>query len=153
MSDDIGRFVSTVLFTTFDKSSDGRLITKVADLIFLEKTNHATLSTAVIQTVIAYGILFDRVVRVDTDNALFMKKAFREILSPLFPNTICVSRLAHIMNLVGDAFRKPFDEVNDFVKKFNQIFYLAGARKARFLQHLKVQTAAAGDNVTRRTFP
>ena len=85
---------------------------------------------------------------VDTDNASYMKKSFREIMSPLFPDAIHVTCSAYIMNLVGDAFRKPVDEVNDFVKKFNQMFYLAGARKARFLQHLKIQTAAARDNVT-----
>ena len=146
MSDDIGRFVLTVLFTTFDKSSDGRLLVKVADLVFLEKTNHATVAAAVIQKVTTYAVPFDRVVMVDTENASYVKKAFKDILSPLFPNAVHVTCLAHIMNLVGDAFRKPFDDVNEFVRKFNQMFYLAGARKARFLKHLKDQTA--GQNVT-----
>eukprot|EP00117_Sycon_ciliatum_P031649 scpid73809/ scgid24711/ len=34
-----------------------------------------------------------------------------------------------IMSLVGDVFRALFEEINEFVRRFNQQFYLAGSHK------------------------
>ena len=45
--------------------------------------------------------------------------------------------LAHILNLIGDSFHHPFEEVNNCVRRFNKTFNLAGGRKARCLAHLK----------------
>lgn len=62
-------------------------------------------------------------------------KALKSALKALYPGAIHVTYLAHIMNLVGEAFRKPFAEVNTFMRFFSQV-YMAGARKRRYLSFL-----------------
>lgn len=56
----------------------------------------------------------------DTDSAAYIKKAYREGLPALFPTCVHVMCLAHIMNLIGDSFRKPIVDVNAFVRYFSQ---------------------------------
>ena len=142
MSDDAGRYVLNVLVSTMELNSAGRVDASLIDVVFMEKTNHSTVSMAIVKTLTSYDIEFEDVVAFDTDNASCMKKAFRDVLSPLFPNSIHVTCLAHIMNLVGESFRQPFEAVNNFVRRFNQQFYLAGGRKARFLSKLKSYVSA-----------
>lgn len=72
-----------------------------------------------------------------------MPKAYKTALKALFPNSIHVTCLAHIMNLVGESFRKPFGEVNTFTRYFSQVFYMAGARKRRYLSFLKTSGTTA----------
>ena len=73
----------------------------------------------------------------DTDNAEYTQKAYTSVLKALFPNSIHIGCLAHIQNLVGEAFRKPFDHVNTFMRAMNNMFFHAGARKFRYLQYMK----------------
>ncbi|XP_077065578.1 uncharacterized protein LOC143718361 [Siphateles boraxobius] len=65
-----------------------------------------------------------------------MKKAYKAALQSLFPNSIHVTCLAHIMNLIGGALRRPFDQRNAFMLCFSQMFYQAGSRKRRYLQYM-----------------
>ncbi|GFN81269.1 CGG triplet repeat-binding protein 1 [Plakobranchus ocellatus] len=72
------------------------------------------------------------------DNASYiMRKAYTAVFKGLFPNSVHITCLAHIMNLLGEAFKQPFKQVNQFIKNMNAIFRNAGARKFRFLHHLK----------------
>ena len=103
----------------------------------MEKTNHSTVSQAVVKVIQDYSIEFDNVIVFDTDNAEYMKKAYISVLKALFPNSIHIGCLAHIQNLVGDAFRKPFDHVNTFMRAINNMFFHAGARKFRYPQYMK----------------
>ena len=41
-----------------------------------------------------------------TDSAAYCKKAYRDILSAVFPNPTHVLCLAHIVNLAADVFQK-----------------------------------------------
>ena len=100
-------------------------------------TNHTTVATAIIECLVSTGIKFTDVVTINTDNAAYMKKAFNDVLKGLMPNATHITCMPHIMNLVGDAFRKPFNRTNKFVKAANAIFWHANARKARYLRFLK----------------
>ena len=55
-------------------------------------------------------IPYERIHAFVTDSAAYCKKAYREVLSPLFPRSIHVLCLAHIVNLAADVFQK----YNDF---------------------------------------
>jgi len=66
-----------------------------------------------------------------------MGKAFRDTLSVIFPNCIHMTCMAHLMNLVCEAFRKPFGDVHKFGMLFRKFFSMPGMRKARYLKHLK----------------
>jgi len=94
-------------------------------------------SKAVIQVINDYDIPYENIIIFDTDNAAYMKKAFDQVLSGLFPNAIHCTCLAHILNLVGESFRKPFSDLNLFVRSFSQMFFMAGARKGRYLAYVK----------------
>ena len=84
MSDDEGRFVLNILFAPLTENSDGRVISYLAATEFLPRTNHSTVSQAVIKALQSYEIDFDDVVVFDTDNAAYMKKAYTTVLSALF---------------------------------------------------------------------
>ena len=68
----------------------------------MEACNHSTFSQAIIRSVTEVGIQFDQVTAVVCDSAAYCKKAYREVLSAVFPNSIHVLCLAHIVNLVAD---------------------------------------------------
>lgn len=137
MSDDEGRFVLNILFAPLIKNNENKIVSFLVDTVFLAKTDHTTVSQAVVKTLHLYGIEFCDVIVFDTDNAAYMKKAYQSVLAPLFPNSVHITCLAHIINLVGESFRSPFVGVDEFVRAFSQMFFMAGARKGRYLQHLK----------------
>lgn len=137
MSDDEGRFVLNILFAPLELDSEGRVLSYLADTVFLEKTNNTTVSQAVLSAVREYNISFDKVISIDTDNAQYMIKTFNSTLKTLFPNALHITCLAHIMDLIGSAFRAPYANVSEFIKCFKYMFYNAGARKARYLNSMK----------------
>ena len=138
MSDDEGRFVLNVLFAPLEINNLGRITSYLADTLFLQKTNHATVSQAVIRTLTEYNIDFNDVIVFDTDNAAYMKKAYKDVFSSICPKAIHVTCLAHILDLVGESFRKPFAMLDNFMKRFTQMFYnMAAQRKGRYLRYLK----------------
>lgn len=125
------------------KNANGRVVSYLAATEFLPCTNHTTVSQAVIRTLHSYEIDFGDIVVFDTDNAAYMKKAYLTVLSALCPNSIHVTCLAHIVNLVGESIRAPFKDLNQFVRAFSAMFYMAGCRKARYLAFLKAQGVSA----------
>jgi len=136
MSDDEGRFVLNILFAPLITNNEDKIVSFLAETIFLAKTDHSTVSQAVVKTLQFYSIEFCDVIVFDTDNAGYVY-TYRAVLSPLFPCSVHITCLVHIMNLVGECFRSPFVQVNEFVRAFSQMFYMAGARKGRYLQYLK----------------
>lgn len=131
-----GRCVLNILIGPLEKDPSGRILAYLADTVFLEECNHSTVSMAVVKCLQEYDIDNNDVVVFNTDNASYMKKAYNAALQSLFPNSIHVTCLAHIMNLIGGAFRRPFDQLNAFMLSFSQMFYQAGSRKRRYLQYM-----------------
>ena len=74
------------------------------------------------QTATASDLNFDNFVAFNSDNAAYVKEAFSDSLATLFPSCVHITCLAHIINLLGDAFKKSFHEVTTFVKNMNAIF-------------------------------
>ncbi|KAL7394851.1 hypothetical protein ABVT39_005418 [Epinephelus coioides] len=128
-----GRCVLNILLAPLEKDKSGRILAYLADTVFLEQCNHSTVSVAVVKCLQEYSINNEDVIVFDTDNAAYMKKAFQAALQSLFPNSLHITCMAHIMNLIGSAFRKPFDQLNSFMMSFSQMFYHAGSRKRRYL--------------------
>lgn len=136
-SDDQGRFVLNILFAKMEQTESGANKSYLAETIFLQNTNNVTVSQSVVRVVTDFGISFDSVRIFCTDNAAYMGKAFRDTLSVIFPNCIHMTCMAHLMNLVCEAFRKPFADVHKFGVQFRKFFSIPGIRKARYLKHLK----------------
>lgn len=131
-----GRCVLNILIAPLEKDPSGRILAYLADTVFLQVCNHSTVSVAVVKCLQEYGIANDDVIVFNTDNAAYMMKAYKSALQSLFPNSIHVTCMAHIMNLVGGAFHRPFDQLNGFMLSFSQMFYQAGSRKRRYLQFM-----------------
>jgi hypothetical protein len=55
------------------------------------------------------------------------------------------------MNLIGQAFKSPFQLVTSFVVYFSRIFYNAGARKGRYLSYLRAELEKNLDVLTEST--
>uniref|UniRef100_H3AKS8 DUF659 domain-containing protein n=1 Tax=Latimeria chalumnae TaxID=7897 RepID=H3AKS8_LATCH len=121
--DDEARSVLNVLFAP-------------VDTVFLDAVNHSTVSQAVVKAANEYQIDYESILVIDTDNASYMKKAFDSVFSTLFPNSIHITCLAHIVNLIGESFRKPFQLVDTFVRCFKNMFYNSGSRKAKYLRFM-----------------
>lgn len=131
-----GRCVLNILLAPLEKDECGRILAYLADTVFLGQCNHSTVSVALVKCLQEYSIDNLDVMVFNTDNASYMKKAYTAALQSLFPNSVHVTCMAHVMNLVGSAFRRPFDQLNAFMLTFSQMFFNAGSRKRRYLQFM-----------------
>ena len=150
LSDDEGWYVLDVMavFLNFDElSPNGNSVAYLLDSHFLNATNNRTVSQAVVKTVQEYGIDYDDIRVFNSDNVAYMKKAFCDTLSCLFPFCIHITCHSHIVNLVASDFEKGFKEVTEFVKCFRNLFFVPSGRKSRFLNFLQ-RALNPGDSVT-----
>ena len=148
LSDDEGRYVLDVMVVLLDfdeLSPKGKTIAYLLDSHFLSSTNK-TVSQAVVHTVTDYGIAFDDVRVFSSDNVAYMKKAFCETLSCIYPHCVHITCHSHIVNLVASDFKKSFKEATEFVKCFRNLFIPSG-RKSRFINFLK-SSLGPGEKVT-----
>lgn len=74
--------------------------------------------------------------RLSIDDAAYIKKAYIVALNYLFPNSAHVTCQAHIKNLIGGAFWRPFDQFNSFLLIFSQMFFSC-CRQTKYLQFMK----------------
>jgi hypothetical protein len=131
-----GRCILNILIAPLCVDDNGKMHSYLCDTVFLKTVDHKTVSQAVVKTLQEYNINNDNVIVFNTDNAAYMLKAYSDCLSVLYPNVVHITCLAHIMNLVGEAFRKPFTALNEFIRTFSAVFFRAGARKRRYLDYL-----------------
>ena len=88
LSDVEGRYVLNVMAVLlhFDKlSPNGNSVAYLLDSHFLSSTNNKTVAQKVVQTANDYGIDYDSVLVFNSDNVAYVKKAFSEALSCIFP--------------------------------------------------------------------
>lgn len=139
LSDDEGRYVLDVMAVVLDfdaLSPNGKTVAYLLDSQFLSETNNKTVSQAVVKTMVDNNISFDNVCVFNSDTVAYMKKAFQDTLSCLFPLCVHITCHSHIVNLVASDFKKSFKQVNEFVKCFRNLFYVPSGRKSRFLNFL-----------------
>ena len=140
LSDDEGRYVLDIMVVILDfdeLSPSGNTVAYLLDTHFLSATNNKTVSQAVVKTVNDFNIEFDNVRVFNSDNVGYMKKAFNDTLSCLFPLCVHITCNSHVVNLVASDFKKGFKEVNEFVKCFRNLFFIPRGRKSRFLAFLR----------------
>ena len=125
-----------ILGAPLQPDKDGLMKSVLMDTYFMEKTNHSTVAQAVNACLHDFEVDYNDISVFNTDNAQYMKKTYTDVLRNLYPYSVHITCVAHCCNLIGDAFKKPFHQVNEFVKSFNAMFWHAGARKARYLRYL-----------------
>lgn len=143
LSDDKGRYVLDIMAVILDfdhLSLSGRSVAYLLDTHFLSETNNKTVSQVVVQTIHEFNMDFDSVRIFNNDNVSYMKKAFNNTLSNLFPLAVFITCNSHIINLVASDFKKSFVELNKFVKCFRNVFYVPSGRKSRLVNFLESRT-------------
>lgn len=78
-------------------------------VVKMDACNHSTFSQAIIKAVSELDINFNHVISVVTDNASYCKKVYRDVLSVVYPNSLHVLCIAHIINLVSEVFHHHSD--------------------------------------------
>ena len=113
---------------------------------YMEACNHSTFRQSILKCLGDAGIGFNQVHAVVSDSAAYCKKAVREVLSAVLPNSIHVLCLAHIVNLAADIFQKHeyFHHTGTLISMIKSSFYKKPGRKARFLRYLS-ETIAPSD--------
>ena len=96
--------------------------------------NHSTFSQAIIKSVTDVGIAFDNVMAIVSDSAAYCKKAYRDILSVVFPKSTHVLCLAHIVNLAAEVFH--FKHTSDLISMIKSSLFKKPGRKSRHLAFL-----------------
>lgn len=97
-TDDCARSVVNTIFCYRDK-------TKLVSVDFLERVNNTTMGQVLMTILTNYNISFNLPRLFLSDSAAYMKKCYREVLSPLMPQLIHVPCCAHIINLIGYVFK------------------------------------------------
>ena len=104
---------------------------------YLEKTNHSTVSQALLHCCYEYHIDFAKVMLFISDGASYMSKAWKDILCGLWINCNHILCHAHIIALAGTAWRHSLNEVDRCVSQIKSILAKAPARRSRFIRHLE----------------
>ena len=147
-SDSQDRFVLHVLFVLPVTSSDETQMEAVTvDLVYLEHVNATTVSQTIIQTLGKFNVDFNKVSAFVTDNASYMTKAMSN-LKGLLPHCVHMTCNAHILSLVGETWRKKFDNVDRLVACFKAIFVHCSSRKQRYRQYLAEQRHVDVDKIS-----
>ncbi|XP_064420325.1 uncharacterized protein LOC102354807 isoform X2 [Latimeria chalumnae] len=131
------RQVLNILAAAAEKDYTGRVCPFLLDSKFLSSVTHGTVAQAVVKTVIDHGIGFDDVLVFDTDNAPYVRKCYSDVLQVLFPNSVHVICLVHLIIQIVCEFEKPFSLTLTFMKLLRNLFSLGSDVKKRYLQHLR----------------
>ena len=113
--------------------------TYLIDVVKMEACNHSTFSRAILKAVAEVELPYERICGEVSDSAAYCKKAYRDILSAVFPNSTHVLCLAHIVNLAADVFQKiaEFQHLCTLISMIKSSFFKKPGRKSRFLDYLK----------------
>ena len=138
-----------ILFTpTLISSNDPKLVSYLlkSRVITDEAVNH---SFAARELILACSKLdYNKIIAIVTDNVAYMRKAFTDILSPLFPYAIHVTCSAHLFNLICKIIFEEMKDISSFITSWRALFTLNRGRKRRFiifLTQINVRNAAAGN--------
>jgi hypothetical protein len=93
-TDDCARSVVNTLFCYRNE-------TKLVSVDFLERVNNTTMGQVLTTILAHFNISFNLPRLFLTDSAAYMKKCYRDVLSPLMPQLTHVPCCAHIINLIG----------------------------------------------------
>lgn len=95
-TDSRARSVVNILFSY-------RGFTKLVVVDFLGIVNNSTIGQLVVRILVEWNIPFGNVRLIASNSAAYMKKCVREVLKPIMPQILHQTCLAHILNLISEA--------------------------------------------------
>ncbi|RHZ57261.1 hypothetical protein Glove_391g13 [Diversispora epigaea] len=113
-------------------------ITKLTHVDYLESVNNCTIGQLIIQILVQWAIPFDLPLLIASDLAAYMKKCYRDVLKSIMPQLIHLPCLAHILNLIGEAWASinHFQIVHQLLADIKQTFVFCKSRRARYISYL-----------------
>ncbi|GBC47780.2 hypothetical protein GLOIN_2v1761146 [Rhizophagus irregularis DAOM 181602=DAOM 197198] len=152
-----GRQVSIIIDETTDSKARSVVnilfsyngVTKLVHVDYLENVNNCTIGQLLIQTLVQWGISFDLPQLIASDSAAYMKKCYRDVLKPLMPQLVHLPCLAHILNLIGEAWVSInyFQVVHQLLANIKQTFVYSRSRKVRYISYLQRQGVSNPKNI------
>ena len=118
------------------------------DVVFLDRCNFSTVSQAILASLYSNNLDLNDAWAVVTDNAAYCLKAYREVLKGVMPNSVHVTCLCHVINLVGETWQhyKYFSEAASLVTWMRSVFFKKPARKRRWVSFLVNREFAQTDS-------
>ncbi|XP_036001540.1 uncharacterized protein LOC118565359 [Fundulus heteroclitus] len=110
----------------------------LVDVVFMDRCNYSTVSQAILASLHSNDLDLNDAWAVVTDNAAYCLKAYREVLNEVMPNSVHVTCLCHIINLVGETWQhyKYFSDATSLVTWMRSVFFKKPARKRRWVAFL-----------------
>ena len=107
-------------------------------VVKMEACNHSTFSQAIISSVSEAGIAFQNVTAVVSDSAAYCKKAYRDVMSAVYSNSVHILCLAHIVNLAAEVFHlyKDFSHTANLITMIKSSLFKKPGRKSRLLKYM-----------------
>lgn len=104
----------------------------------MDRCNYSTVSQAILASLHSNALDLNDAWAVVTDNAAYCLKAYREVLKGVMPNSVHVTCLCHIINLVGETWQhyKYFSDATTLVTWMRSVFFKKPARKRRWVSFL-----------------
>ena len=125
--------VSPVLKNTHDDKIVAYLLESV--VIEDESVDHAFVARHVITACRRLDLL--KVTSFVSDNVSYMRKAFTDILTNIFPNAVHVTCSAHLYHLLCLKIIHEFTELTTLITEWRGLFKNSRGRKNRFLNYLR----------------
>ena len=97
------RYVANVVIGDFSTEKVYLLNTE-----FLDQSNHSPIATSSmnsLQILWQEGILYSNVLCLISDAAAYMRRSYRDILAPMFPKSVHVTCVAHMIHNVAETAR------------------------------------------------
>ena len=112
--------------------------TFLISVVKMDLCNHSTFSQAIIKTVSEVGVAFNNVISVVSNSAAYCKKAYRDVLSVVYPKSLHVLCIAHIVNLASEVFHHhtDFKHTSNLIAMIKSSLFKKPGRKRRLLEFL-----------------
>ena len=117
----------------------------VIGVVKMASCNHSTFSQGIIRSVTDVGISFENAMSIVTDSAAYCKKAYKDVLSAVYPYPIHVLCITHIVNLASEVFRHQddFKHASDLIALVKSSLFKTPGRKNSFTLFLTEFIASA----------
>ena len=104
------------------------------NVVKMDACNHSTFSQSVSEAQIA----FENVAAIVSDSAAYCKKAYREFLSAVYPKSVHILCLAHIVNLSAEIFHHhgDFSHTASLIAMIKSSLFKKPGRKSRLLKYM-----------------
>ena len=108
------------------------------NVVKMDACNHSTFSQAIIKSVSEARIAFENVAAIVSDRAAYCKKAYREVLSAVYPESVHILCLAHIVNLLAEIFHHhgDFSHTANLITMIKSSLLKKPGRKSRLLKYM-----------------